>query len=75
MDRADRPGLTDTPGEGLTLKEAEARLTAWAEANAQRDQVVRAALAAGVSKIRIHAITGIARSTINAIAKRDSEDR
>jgi hypothetical protein len=49
----------------VTGDEAEQALTAWA--SVERDELVRAAYAAGVSKNRIHTITGIARSTIDRI--------
>ena len=46
----------------------EQELTEWAAAQADRDNLVRAALAAGVTKQRVHQLTGIARTTINRIA-------
>lgn len=46
---------------------AEEALEAWAASDRQRDQLVRAANAAGVSKNRIHTITGIARTTVDRI--------
>ena len=49
----------------MTREEAEAALQAWA--TVQRDDLVRAAYAAGVSKNRIHALTGIARTTVDRI--------
>lgn len=49
----------------MTTEEAEAALQAWA--TVQRDELVQAAHQAGVSKNRIHAITGIARTTIDRI--------
>lgn len=51
----------------LTLDQAERELIAWTAANACRDDVIRAAHHAGVSKARIYAITGIARTTIDRI--------
>jgi hypothetical protein len=51
----------------LTRDQAERELVAWATANACRDDVIRAAYRAGVAKTRIHAITGIARTTIDRI--------
>lgn len=54
-------------GDGLTREEAEKALTDWAANNARRDDLVRAARAAGVSKNRIHVLTGIARTTIDRI--------
>ena len=52
-----------------TADRAERELVAWATANACRDDIVIAAHRAGVSKARIHAITGIARTTIDRILK------
>jgi hypothetical protein len=49
----------------MTTEEAEAALQAWA--TVQRDELIQAAHQAGVSKNRIHAITGIARTTIDRI--------
>lgn len=49
----------------MTAEEAEAALQAWA--TVQRDELIQAAHEAGVSKNRIHAITGIARTTIDRI--------
>jgi hypothetical protein len=49
----------------MTPEEAEAALQAWATVH--RDELVHAAHQAGVSKNRIHAITGIARTTIDRI--------
>jgi hypothetical protein len=49
----------------MTTEEAEAALQAWA--TVQRDELVQAAYQAGVTKNRIHAITGIARTTIDRI--------
>jgi hypothetical protein len=51
----------------VTLNQAERELAAWAAVNARRDEVVRTAHRAGVAKNRIHAITGIARTTIDRI--------
>ena len=45
----------------------EQELRAWALANALRDDVIRAAAAAGVSPRRIQEVTGIARTTIMRI--------
>jgi hypothetical protein len=49
----------------MTTEEAEAALQAWA--TVQRDELVHAAYQAGVGKNRIHAITGIARTTIDRV--------
>lgn len=55
----------------LTVRQAREMLTAWAAERAavasRRDDVVRAAVDAGVSKIEIHRLTGIARTTIDRI--------
>jgi hypothetical protein len=42
-------------------------LREWAEVNARRDEMVRAAFAAGVDTYLIHEITGLARTTIARI--------
>ena len=49
----------------MNRQEAEQALMAWA--SIERDELVRAAHEAGVSKNRIHTITGIARTTIDRI--------
>jgi hypothetical protein len=49
------------------LAEAEAALTAWRLISGQRDDLVRAAVAAGISKHRVHVLTGVARTTIDRI--------
>jgi hypothetical protein len=46
---------------------AEQELAAWAAANEYRDDVIRSAYQAGVTKSRIHAMTGVARTTIDRI--------
>jgi hypothetical protein len=48
----------------MTRAEAESLLTEWAAVNRSRDDRIRAALAAGLTKHRIAVLTGIARSTI-----------
>ena len=52
---------------GRDKREAQLALLAWRDSYYRRDGLVRAARAAGVSKYRIHLITGIARSTIDRI--------
>ena len=52
---------------GMTPEEAEELLIEWAEVARDRDNRVRAAVGAGVSKHRVHALTGIGRSTIDRI--------
>lgn len=42
-------------------------LAEWAQVTADRDNRVRTAIAAGVSKHRVHQITKIGRSTIDRI--------
>ena len=55
----------------MTVDEAERQLREWAENQRRRDEIVLAAYEAGVPLSGIHAITGIARSTLYAIlAKR-----
>jgi hypothetical protein len=55
----------------LTLWRAKEMLTAWAAEKdavaSRRDQVVRAAVDAGVSKSEVHRLTGIARTTVDRI--------
>lgn len=51
----------------MTRDQAERELVAWATANACRDDVIRSAYQAGVTKTRIAEITGIARTTIDRI--------
>jgi hypothetical protein len=50
-------------------REAEAALRAWARVHDRRDEVIRAAVAAGVPVLRVHEITRIARTTIMRIVK------
>ena len=55
----------------LTVRQAKEMLTAWAaEQDAvagRRDEVVLAAVDAGLSKAEVHRLTGIARTTIDRI--------
>lgn len=51
----------------MTLEEAERMLSEWAMVTRDRDCRVRAAVSAGVSKHRVHLLTGISRSTIDRI--------
>jgi DNA invertase Pin-like site-specific DNA recombinase len=46
---------------------AEQALVAWRATQAHRDAIVRDAFAAGVGRMEIHRLSGIARSTINRI--------
>ena len=50
---------------------AEASLTEWTEIHRDRDNRVRNAYAAGVTKNRIHTITRISRATIDRILDRE----
>jgi hypothetical protein len=51
----------------MTPEEAEHMLTEWVTVTRDRDTRVRAAVAAGISKHRVHQLTGIGRSTIDRI--------
>jgi len=51
----------------MTPGEAERLLTEWAASFGGRDALVLAAHRVGVSKHRIHALTGIARTTLDRI--------
>jgi len=51
----------------MTPGEAERMLSDWVMITRDRDSRVRAAIAAGVSKHRVHQLTGIGRSTIDRI--------
>jgi predicted DNA-binding protein (UPF0251 family) len=51
----------------VTPEEAERMLTEWATVTRDRDNRVRLAVAAGVSKYRVAQVTGIARTTIDRI--------
>jgi len=53
----------------VTADEAIRELAAWAELHRSRDDLIRAAIAAGVTKHKIHVLTGIARTTIDRIHK------
>lgn len=50
--------------------EPEAALLVWASYHQSRDAVIRNAYYAGVEKVRIHEITGVARTTIDRILRR-----
>jgi hypothetical protein len=56
----------------LTPGEAERLLTEWAASFGGRDPLVLAAYRAGVSKHRIHALTGIARTTLDRVLSEES---
>ena len=51
----------------MTREEAEDLLTEWVMVTRDRDNRVRAAVAAGVTKYRVNQLTGIGRSTIDRI--------
>ena len=51
----------------MTPEEAEGLLIEWAGVTRDRDNRVRAAVDVGVSKYRVHQLTGIGRSTIDRI--------
>lgn len=56
-----------------TAAEAERLLTEWAAGNGARDGIIRTALEAGISKHRIHVLTGISRSTIDRALAREHD--
>jgi hypothetical protein len=55
----------------LTVRQARAMLAGWAAeqdaVGSRRDEAVRAAVDAGLSKSEVHRLTGIARTTIDRI--------
>ena len=53
---------------------AEQELAAWAAANEYRDEIIKAAYKAGVTKARIHAMTGVARTTVDRVLQ-DADSR
>ena len=54
----------------MTPGEAERMLSEWAAVTRDRDTRVRSAVTAGLTKHRLHHITGIGRSTIDRILAR-----
>ena len=64
--------------EELTLRQARELLSGWRTeqdaVTSRRDEVIRAAVAAGLSKSEIHRITGIARTTIDRIIDEEGGD-
>ena len=54
----------------MDAEDAERMLNEWAAVTRDRDARVRAAVAAGLTKHRVHHITGIGRSTIDRILAR-----
>lgn len=63
-----------TRAEWREQQAAEIALTDWAEQNGRRDDLVRQAIRLGVSKHRIHVITGIARTTIDRVMESGGSD-
>jgi hypothetical protein len=53
--------------ETLTIRQAEEQLTELGMTLADRDTVIRLAAGAGVSRRRMSALTGLARTTIDRI--------
>jgi hypothetical protein len=51
----------------MTAEEAEQMLTEWVMVTRDRDNRVRWAVSAGVSKYRVNQLTGVGRSTIDRI--------
>ena len=51
----------------MTTEEAAQMLSEWVIVTRDRDARVRAAVAAGITKHRVHQLTGIGRSTIDRI--------
>lgn len=62
--------MTDPKREAIELA-----LTRWGDnrrrQDEQRDYLVRGAVDAGISKHRVHVLTGIARTTIDKILKEE----
>ena len=58
----------------MTPEEAEAMLTEWRTVVRSRDERVRAAVAAGLTKHRVSVLTGMGRSTIDRILASASEE-
>ena len=52
---------------------ADKNLCKWARQYVRRDEVIRGAVAAGVSIHRVHEVTGIARTTITRIVESPAE--
>jgi hypothetical protein len=56
-----------------TVQEARQMLTEWAVKQAavstERDIVIRQAVRAGLSKIEVHRLTGVARTTVDRIVE------
>ena len=65
------PACATQRSRELTVRQARAMLTGWAAeqdaVGSRRDQVVQAAIDAGLSKSEVHRLTGMARTTIDRI--------
>jgi hypothetical protein len=59
----------------VSRDEAEQLLTEWAFVTRDRDNRVRAAAEAGVSRYRIELLTGLAKTTIIRILRADGPER
>lgn len=59
----------------MTRDEAELALTQWVSVTRDRDNRVRAAVAAGLTKHRVHHVTGIGRSTIDRILAQPADTK
>jgi hypothetical protein len=60
--------MSRTGGDLLAARRAARQeLAGWTQVHARRDDVVRAAFAAGLDTYTIHEITGLARTTIARI--------
>ena len=55
--------------------EIEAELIEWSAMRADRDNMIRRALNAGIPLARVAELTGLARSTIYRLGVRDDESR
>jgi hypothetical protein len=60
-----------------TVREARQMLTEWAAkqaaVSAERDIVIRQAVAAGLSKMEIHRLSGVARTTVDRIVESERD--
>ena len=67
LQKCSMPSMTE-----LTVRQAREMLAAWAAdhdaVGSRRDEVVRAAIDAGLSKSEVHRLAGMARTTIDRIA-------
>ena len=59
----------------MTTEEAEQLLSEWVMVTHDRDNRIRAAVAAGITKHRVHQLTGIARSTIDRVLASPTPER